>query len=184
MNRGTCVSACASIVLLVPLLLGVARIQLPGQGAAANGDVTHVYVTLPDLPRSTYVKQAVDVVRCRVLAMHPIFPTGSVAYTDVDVIVSWALKGTAQSRLVVRVPGARDESRECLVERAPIMNPGDDMVLFLAMSGGSEIINVEGLDDGAFRVLTDRNGNERVFGRHVNGRDFHAFVADLAADLN
>jgi len=141
--------------------------------------LTKVYVNMPSLPVSTLTSVATDVVRGRVVDMRGVIPETGIAYTEVYLDVSWALKGMSQNHLTVHVPGVADKLNPTIVERAPKLSVGDDVLLFLLLDDESGAIGIFGLDEGVYRITKDRWGRELVNGKEAQGLEISAFIDRL-----
>ncbi len=73
--------------------------------------------------------------------------------TDVDLAVGSVWRGVAPARIVVTVPGGSLDGLAQHVDAAPAFHEGEEVVAFLARSGGGW--SVSGLALGKFRVEGD-----------------------------
>jgi hypothetical protein len=71
-------------------------------------------------------------------------------YTHAVVRCSDVWRGSAPSRLVVRIPGGTVGDLSQRVEGAPALRPGEDIVLFLRRSGPA--FSIAGLGQGKFAI--------------------------------
>jgi hypothetical protein len=134
---------------------------------------------MPPLPLGTLARAATDVVRARVLEMRPVIPAKGISYNEVDLELSWALKGLGENFLTIHVPGVADATHPTIVEHDPHLAIGEDVVLFLLLDDQSGAISILGLDQGVYRIVTDTNGQEVVFGNEAQGAELSAFIDGL-----
>lgn len=81
--------------------------------------------------------------------------------TYVTVAAATYLKGDLGAAVTLRVPGGRMGAYRSFVVGAPVFNVGDEVVLFLGSQGPS-VPYVLGLNQGVFRVRTDRESGRRT----------------------
>ena len=140
----------------------------------------HVYVSIPSLSLDQYIAASTDIVRATVVGRRAVFPDDGIAYTEVDLTVNWALKGTAQGLLTIHIPGAEDDTRITTADHCPCLTIGDDVFVALALDGESGILGVMGLDQGVFHVVTDSDRQEHVVGVDTNNSTPTDFIARLS----
>jgi hypothetical protein len=133
MMRGARIAA--RIGLAVALAAGVSIGGAPGTSFA---------LTLAPLPLEQLLDAAPIVVRARCLERQ----SASGADGRIDSLARFAVlervKGASGAEIVVRQLGGRDGDREVVVPGAPLSEPGDEALLFLAegASGGLEIVGI------------------------------------------
>jgi hypothetical protein len=71
------------------------------------------------------------------------------------------LKGDLGAAVTLRVPGGRMGAYRSFIVGAPVFNVGDEVVLFLG-SRGPSVPYVLGLNQGVYRVRTDRDSGRRT----------------------
>lgn len=81
--------------------------------------------------------------------------------TYVTVAVATYLKGDLGASVTLRVPGGRMGAYRSFIVGAPVFNVGDEVVLFLGNQGPS-VPYVLGLNQGVYRVRTDRDTGRRT----------------------
>lgn len=172
----------AVVGLLAPPVLGLLHPRLPNPRRPTADDettVTRVYVSMPSLSLETMTNAATEVIRGRVLDMRAVIPDSGIAYTEVDLDVSWALKGLSANILTLHVPGVADKQNPTIVDRAPRLAIGDDVMLFLLLDDETGVISILGLDEGVYKIVTDDKGQELVFGREAEGLKLSEFTDSL-----
>jgi hypothetical protein len=172
----------AVVGLLAPPVLGLLHPRLPNPRRPSDDDeatVTKVYVNMPSLSLETMTNAATDIIRGRVLDMRAVIPDSGIAYTEVDLEVSWALKGLSVKTLTLHVPGVADKQNPTIVDRAPRLAIGDDVMLFLLLDDETGVISILGLDEGVYKIATDDKGQELVFGKQAVGVEVSEFTDSL-----
>jgi hypothetical protein len=120
--------------------------------AAAAGAVRLEGTVLIPAELHELVAEARTIVHGRVVATEPRPAEGERGIeTLVTIAAADYLKGSLGARVTVRVPGGQIGDRRHVVIGAPVLRPGDDVVLFLGGSGPS-VPWIVGLNQGAFRV--------------------------------
>jgi hypothetical protein len=125
------------------IALVAALIACTGQAAVA---ATAAELTVEELARGSDAVVRVRAVRreCRWTG------DGRRLLTDVEVRVTETWRGSPPALLLVTIPGGELDGVAQVVDGAPVLVEGDDVVLFLGRRGGEW--RVAGLTFGAFRV--------------------------------
>jgi hypothetical protein len=122
--------------------------------ALAGASDVHATVIVP-AELSELVAEARTIVHGRVVAAEARTVAGEGGIeTLVTISADEYLKGQLGPRVNVRVPGGQIGDRRYVVVGAPVLRPGDDVVLFLGGSGPS-VPWILGLNQGVFRVRRD-----------------------------
>jgi hypothetical protein len=173
-------------------LLGVLAILIPpikGMGIFARAPKPkedpvireRVYVNMPEMPRSKLMSVATDVIAGRVVDMRPVFPDDGIGYTEVDIALTWSIVGADDEQLTVRFPGANDGRNLTMVQGAPQVFIGEDVVLLIDRDD-ENITSIVGMDYGVYRISVDEAGAEVVVGSHSSAVSMDHFLAELSKD--
>jgi hypothetical protein len=122
--------------------------------------------TVEQMSVDRMAREAILIVEGEVSGLEPQYekvPWGRLITTLVRVRVQSTLKGTAESSIGVRVIGGTIGSERVEVDDAPMFDPGDHVVLFLANGRPGEY-TVLGLYQGSFHVGNE-TGEEKIRGR-------------------
>jgi len=104
------------------------------------------------------------------------------AYTDVGIQVSWALKDVLTDISSVQLPGAQDADHLVVFDRTPRLVVGDDVVFFLRSIPDGHQTAVLGLDEGTYRVRLGDDGALRVSGVEADDTPVSEFEDELLAE--
>lgn len=148
---------------------------LPPPATPGGSVLTRIHVELPVQPFEQYVLDSDEIVRGLVTGQRPVFPANGLAYTEVDVWVVSAVKGTSHRMLHVRVGGATEGERRVEVVGAPRFFEGEEALLFLMRfddpTSGEEFYGIRGLEHGTYRLRADQTGAPGVRGLHASGEE-------------
>lgn len=161
----------------------IARSHAAARAKRAEPDIIEKhYLNIPSQPRSKYSRICTDAVRATVTSLTPHFPDGGMAYTDVGIQVSWALKDVLTDISSVQLPGAQDADHLVVFDRTPRLVVGDDVVFFLRSIPDGHQTAVLGLDEGTYRVRLGDDGALRVSGVEADDTPVSEFEDELLAE--
>lgn len=168
--------------LLIPPISGMTTLASRPKSDEQSTVRQRVYVNMPDLPRPTLMKAATDVIRGHVVGIRSVFPENGIGYTDIDFALAWSLAGAEDAQLTVRFPGANDGTNVTLVEGAPQVFYGNDVIALIDRDDEEGLVSLLGMDRGFYQVSVDDSGIETVRGTDGSSVPMDQFVSDLSSD--
>ena len=168
--------------ILIPPIKGMgmfARAPKPKEEPVVR---EHVYVNMPEMPRSKLMRVATDVVAGQVVDMRPVFPDDGFGYTEVDIALTWSITGADDRQLTVRFPGANDGRNSTTVQGAPQVFIGENVIVLIDRDDDEHITSIVGMDYGVYRISIDEAGAEVVVGSHSSVVSMDQFFAELSED--
>lgn len=161
---------------------------------AISGCLVAGAATLQQLSLDDMIAQSTAIVRGKVTGSSAAV-SGPIIYTFYVIQVSEQLKGAAQSRVTIAVPGGTANNLRQTFPGAPQFNTGDEFVFFL-WTGKSGLTQVIGLTQGLFKLSTDGSADpiatraassemmfERGTGRRVKDQTLVMNLSDLKAQI-
>lgn len=116
-----------------------------------------------------YCAIAQSIVRGTVRRVTPVIPKEGMAYTEVELHVQETWKGPNQTKVILRVPGARTAEIIVAVAAAPAFEIDEEVVLFIERVAGNVDV-VSGLSQGVYRVRRDpKTAEVTLRGLHTRG---------------
>jgi hypothetical protein len=145
------------------------RSSLPGVALAVLMTSTALASTFIQLDIPALNRMSEAVVRARVADMRSAWNDDhTMIFTFVTLEVRAAIRGAAESTLVVRVPGGTVAGFTAVMDGAPTFHPGEEVVAFIARwRDGSPM--VAGYEQGLSRVETDGSGSPVLRGGLADG---------------
>ena len=137
-HDGCIYSGVARRLFIVVALFGVAQLQA---------------ATLVQLSMTDLIAKSTAIVHGIVQGSYTAF-TGPVIFTHYRVQVAERWKGAAGAAVDVAVPGGVEKGVRQTYEGAPLLQPGDECVLFL-WTGKSGMTQIMGFSQGVFAVARD-----------------------------
>jgi len=146
--------------ILVAFALGVSFMA----GISLSAASSFLKVDIPTLKRMSE-----SVVRANVVSVRSAWnDEGSAIFTFVTLEVTGHLHGTAENRIVIRVPGGTVGDFTSEMEGAPKFQQGDDVVAFISRWQDG-VAMVAGYAEGLSRVNRDARGNQMLKGGLADG---------------
>jgi len=159
---------------------------LPDRERAPAIPHTFIHVEIAHVGLDRYVLDADEIVRGTVTGERQVFPEEGLAYTEYDLAVLEACKGSPGETIRVRVAGARSRERVVELIGAPRFEEGEQVVLFLAVypdpRTGELYRGIVGLSEGTLRATSTSPGTARAVGTHArDGETLSEFGARVRA---
>ncbi len=103
-------------------------------------------------------------------------PSLGIELTTYTFAVTDPIKGVAHGRVTVRIPGSPESP---YLEGLPVFRKGEEALLFLYPESEAGFSSSLGLDQGRFRILTDKAGRRRA----INARGNERLLQDVPAEI-
>ena len=104
---------------------------------------------------------------------------GRVIYTHYDLAVQQTIRGSAQSEIVMAVPGGALGNVQLAIPGAPSISVGDELVLFGESLQGQSIFTPVGIFAGVVPVSTESDSGKRTVSPRGVTEDLNAFLDGL-----
>lgn len=114
--------------------------------------------TLQRMALAEMSRSATAILRAKCLANATAWAEGEIwTYTDFDVQETW--RGSAPSRITVKLLGGATRQLTSRVYGVPRFMPGEDVILFLAQDARGEF-SIVSWQQGTFRITRDKHSGE------------------------